>query len=75
MSLFTNLLLHPLSAQARQDLDILGTAIAIIQSMPVHVLTRDDIRHMQDLVEFVKELVRLGGCAIAKAKEAGNLTG
>ncbi|KAH8897325.1 hypothetical protein GQ53DRAFT_713061 [Thozetella sp. PMI_491] len=68
MSLFVNILLHPLSSQSELDVDILGGAASIIQSMPVDALTYEDLKHMQELTEFVLELVRLGRCAVVKAK-------
>jgi hypothetical protein len=68
MSLFVNILIHPYSTKTQLDVELIGTAINIIQSMPVRTLTDGDIRNMQEMTEFLVELVRLGSCALWKTK-------
>lgn len=71
MSLFTNILIHPHSAKTQLDVELLGSAISIIQSLPVRTLTDGDVKHMQEMTEFLVELVRLGSCALWKTKREG----
>ena len=68
MSLFTNILLHPLNVQSRLDVEVLQNVTSMIQNMPVDVMTRSDIRHMQALVEFTIELASHARSAILEAK-------
>lgn len=68
MSLFVNVLIHPLSSRASSDLAELVTAIGVIQSIPLADLSTNDIGKLQELNNFIMELVRLGNCAIWKAK-------
>ncbi|KAM5372492.1 hypothetical protein ACJZ2D_007530 [Fusarium nematophilum] len=68
MSLFMNILIHPVDTQAKNDLEILASAVSIFQNVAVRTLTNDEIEHIQELNNFVTELVRLGNCAIWKAR-------
>jgi hypothetical protein len=74
LSLFTNILLHPLAPQAHTDIQLLTEVVSMIQNMPVDALTHEGIKHMQELLEFVSELVRIGSCAVSKAKHSGPYT-
>lgn len=69
MALFLNVLQFPLAPQAESDLELLLSAAQTIRAMPVPRMTRREIRHMQLVDAFVRELVRLGNCAIAREKE------
>lgn len=68
MSLFTNILLHPLDTRVQLDIELLVSAVGIIRSMPLGTLTHDEVDHVQQTNDFIMELVRLGSCAISKAK-------
>jgi hypothetical protein len=69
MSLFTNILIHPLGEQASSDLDVLASAVGIIRSIPLDNLSAFEVEHVESLSDFVIELIRLGNCAIWKAKK------
>lgn len=68
MTLFFNVLLHPLDTQAKLDLGLLSSAADLIRSMPIRRLTRYEIGHLKMVDDFIAELIRLGNCAISKAK-------
>ncbi|KAH6972881.1 hypothetical protein BKA56DRAFT_592967 [Ilyonectria sp. MPI-CAGE-AT-0026] len=68
MSMFTNILLHPLDTRVQLDIELLVSAVGIIRSMPLGTLTHDEVDHVQQTNDFIMELVRLGSCAISKAK-------
>ena len=73
ITLFFNILMDPLNPQAPLDLECLRSANDLIQSMPIRRLTAHEIGHMKMVEMFVDELVRLGNCAILKArKEKGS---
>jgi hypothetical protein len=72
MSLFMNILIHPLDPRGQVDLGILASAISIFQTTSVQSLTTDDIEYLQEMNNFVAELVRLGNLAIWKAKKEEN---
>ncbi|KAF4342637.1 transcriptional activator Mut3p [Fusarium beomiforme] len=67
ITLFFNILMHPLHERAEQDLELLKEAADLISSLPVKRLTRCEVEHMERINGFVNELVRLGKCAICKA--------
>ncbi|KAF4996933.1 hypothetical protein FDECE_12256 [Fusarium decemcellulare] len=68
MSLFMNIVLHPLDSQAKVDLEILASSVSIFQNFSVEALTDYEIECIQEMNNFVVELVRLGNCAIWKAR-------
>lgn len=68
MNLFFNVLLYPLDTQAKLDLGLLSSAADLIRSMPIRRLTRYEIEHLKMVDDFIAELIRLGNCAISKAK-------
>ncbi|KAH8654335.1 hypothetical protein BGZ61DRAFT_435100 [Ilyonectria robusta] len=68
MTLFFNVLLNPLDTQANLDLGLLSSAADLIRSMPIRRLTRYEIEHLKMVDDFIAELIRLGNCAISKAK-------
>ncbi|KAH7191523.1 fungal-specific transcription factor domain-containing protein [Fusarium oxysporum] len=67
ITLFFNLLMHPLDERAEQDLELLKSAADLVNSLPVQRLTPHEVSYMKDVNDFVLELVRLGRAAIAKA--------
>ncbi|KAH7115347.1 hypothetical protein B0J13DRAFT_572360 [Dactylonectria estremocensis] len=68
MILFFNVLLNPLDTQAELDLELLSSAADLIRRMPIRRLTRYEIEHFKMVDDFVAELIRLGNCAISKAR-------
>ncbi|UPK99938.1 hypothetical protein LCI18_010873 [Fusarium solani-melongenae] len=72
MSLFINILIHPVDPRGQVDLGILASAISIFQTTSVQSLTTDDIDYLQEMNNFAAELVRLGNLAIWKAKKEEN---
>ena len=69
MALFVDVLIHPLEARAQPDLEALVAAVGVIQSLPLCRLTTCEMVYVPKLCDFVMELVRLGSCAIWKAKK------
>ncbi|KAF7560408.1 hypothetical protein G7046_g3743 [Stylonectria norvegica] len=66
MTLFFNVLLHPLDPQAKEDLELLSSAADLVRNMPVRKLTPYEVGHVKLVDDFVDELIRLGNCAIEK---------
>ncbi|KAJ3534987.1 hypothetical protein NM208_g7319 [Fusarium decemcellulare] len=69
MTLFMNILLHPLDARVQTDLGILASSVSIFQGLPAQPLTNREIECIQEISNFVAELVRLGNAAIWKARQ------
>jgi hypothetical protein len=67
LAIFCNILLHPLSPQAKDDLELLRTAPQSIKEIHIQKPTVNEILHMKSIEDFVAELVRLGSHAIMKA--------
>ncbi|KAM0236642.1 hypothetical protein ACHAP5_009278 [Fusarium lateritium] len=67
ITLFFNILMHPLDERTEGDLDLLSVAAELISSLPVQRLTPHEISHMRLVSEFAAELVRLCRCGIEKA--------
>lgn len=72
MSLFLNILIHPIDPRGQVDLGILASAISMFQNTPPQSLTTDDIEHLQEMSNFMTELVRLGNLAIWNARKEEN---
>lgn len=68
MSLFLNIVIHPLDAQVQLDLELLISAANSIRSIPMHAMTQSETDLAQQLSNFVMRLVWLGSCAVMKAK-------
>ncbi|OOQ87966.1 hypothetical protein PEBR_15386 [Penicillium brasilianum] len=69
LTLFLNIVIHPLDAQSRIDLELLISAANTIRNMPVRVLTKIEVSHIRELSKFVMRLVWLGTCAVTKAEK------
>ncbi|KAM0282519.1 hypothetical protein ACHAQK_010402 [Fusarium lateritium] len=67
ITLFFNIVMHPLDERTERDLQLLNVAAELISSLPVQRLTPHEISHMRLVSEFAAELVRLCRCAIEKA--------
>lgn len=68
MSLFLNIVIHPLDTQAQLDLEHLISAANTLRSIPVPTSTQRDIDLAQEASNFVMRLVWLGTCAVTKAE-------
>ena len=69
LTIFYNILLNPLDPQAAQDLELLNRAPDLIRGMPVRQPNINALFHINLVDEFITELIRLGKCAIGKAKQ------
>ncbi|KAH8168261.1 fungal specific transcription factor domain-containing protein [Sarocladium implicatum] len=69
MPLFINTLIHPLGQPADKDVQILSSVGSIARNVPTDGLYKEDIQQVQEVVEFVMELVRLCQSAAWKAKK------
>ncbi|KAG7411644.1 hypothetical protein Forpi1262_v017335 [Fusarium oxysporum f. sp. raphani] len=68
MPLFMNILIHPLGSSADNDLHILSSISKITRKVPSDRLPMEEIEHIQEISEFVMELVRLSHSAAWKVK-------
>lgn len=69
MSLFLDIVIHPLGPQAQLDLELLISAANTMRSMPVRTLTKSEIDRVQEICNFMMRLVWLGTCAVMKAEK------
>ncbi|KPM45909.1 hypothetical protein AK830_g697 [Neonectria ditissima] len=69
MPLFVNILIHPLGSPADSDLQILASASNLTRKIPTERLSGEEIEQIQEIGEFVMELVRLCHSAAWKAKK------
>ncbi|KAH6657582.1 hypothetical protein BKA67DRAFT_590998 [Truncatella angustata] len=69
LTVFCNILLNPLDTRAEADLKLLGTAPELIKTMNFRRHTIGEVIHIKMIEDFVAELVRLGSCAIQKARQ------
>ncbi|RGP78676.1 hypothetical protein FLONG3_3213 [Fusarium longipes] len=67
ITIFFNILMHPLRHGSNMDLELLGSAADLIYSLPVSRLTPHEVGYMKLLVELSRELFRLAKSAINKA--------
>lgn len=67
MSLFLNIVIHPLDPQAQLDLELLMSAANTMRSIPARNLTQGEIARVHEESNFVMRLVWLGTCAMTKA--------
>jgi hypothetical protein len=69
MILFFHVLAEPLDPQAKVDLRLLSSVAGLIRNIPIGSLTPHEIGHIRLASDFITELVRLGNCAIRKARK------
>ncbi|KAI2787505.1 hypothetical protein POX_f07872 [Penicillium oxalicum] len=67
LTLFLNIIIHPLDARSRKDLELLISTSNMISDMPTTSLTKDELLHVRELSDFVMRLVWLGSCGVTKA--------
>lgn len=68
LTIFCNLLLDPLNAQAEEDIELMQSVPKLVEGIRSRILTPNEMSHVKMVDAFVSELSRLGKCAIAKAK-------
>lgn len=73
ITIFCNLLLYPLNDKAQRDLELLKEAPELIRGIRIRRMTLNEVIHMKMIEDFVAELVRLGSCAIQKARSEQKL--
>ncbi|PYH91068.1 hypothetical protein BO71DRAFT_360203 [Aspergillus ellipticus CBS 707.79] len=69
MSLFLNIIIHPLDSESRLDLELLISSANIVQNIPAHALTQNEVTRVQEIGSFMMRLVWLGTCAMTKAEK------
>lgn len=69
MTIFCSILLNPLDPQAEDDLRLLESAPDLIKGIRIRRPTQTELLHLKTVDEFMGELIRLGGCAIRRARE------
>lgn len=68
MTLFLHVLAEPLAPLAKSDLELLASTRDLVNNMPIRRLTPYEVGHKQLVKDFIAELVRLGNCAISRAR-------
>ncbi|TPX09927.1 uncharacterized protein E0L32_008949 [Thyridium curvatum] len=69
MPLFVNVLIHPVGNPADDDLQILASISSITRRIPTKGLSKAEIEQIQEVGEFVMELIRLCHSAAWKVKK------
>ncbi|CAI7570065.1 unnamed protein product [Penicillium bialowiezense] len=67
MSLFLNIVIHPLDPQAQHDLETLISVSNTVRNSIGNDLTQPETSRLQEASGFVMRLVWLGTCAVTKA--------
>ncbi|KAL6786842.1 hypothetical protein J3E68DRAFT_440935 [Trichoderma sp. SZMC 28012] len=73
MSLFVNILIHPVGAQAVADMESLALASEVVNRLRTQTVTDYEIKHNEQAGKFVTELLKLANGAILKANGASAL--
>ncbi|KAH8671688.1 hypothetical protein BX600DRAFT_459547 [Xylariales sp. PMI_506] len=68
LTVFFSILLDPLHAQVEEDIEIIRSVPTFLNRIRVGRLTPGEILHGRLIEEFIVELIRLGTCAIQKAR-------
>ena len=69
LTIFCNILLSPLNAVAEQDAQLLEQVPGIIEGLRAQRMHREDRGRVEQVQEFLLELVRLAKLAIEKAHQ------
>ncbi|KAK2033708.1 fungal-specific transcription factor domain-containing protein [Colletotrichum zoysiae] len=69
LEIFCNLLLHPLQPQSEEDLELLKSVPVLVKRIRTRNLTEQEVAHVKMIDNFVAELIRLGKCAMVKARQ------
>ncbi|KAL7795781.1 hypothetical protein V8C37DRAFT_373415 [Trichoderma ceciliae] len=70
MSLFVNILIHPVGPQAVTDTESLALASKIVDNMRLRAISTDEAKHTEQAGELISELLTLANGAILKANGA-----
>ncbi|KAL7913386.1 hypothetical protein GGI35DRAFT_206739 [Trichoderma velutinum] len=70
MSLFVNILIHPVGAQAVADVESLALASKVVNRLYTQTVTDYETKHDEQAGEFVTELLKLANGAIFKGKRS-----
>ncbi|EHK17065.1 uncharacterized protein TRIVIDRAFT_42068 [Trichoderma virens Gv29-8] len=73
MSLFVNILIHPVGAQAVADMESLALALKVVNRLRTQTVTDYETKHNEQAGRFVTELLKLANGAISKANGASAL--
>lgn len=73
MSLFINILIHPVGAQAVADVGSLALASKVVNRLRTQTVTDHETKHNEQTGKFVAELLKLASGAISKANGASAL--
>ncbi|KAJ5485112.1 hypothetical protein N7539_005100 [Penicillium diatomitis] len=74
LTLFLNIVIHPLDHRSRDDLEVLTSTGNMIRKMPMLELTKAEIIHLRELNKFVTRLFWLGSSAVVKADKESDQT-
>ncbi|KAL2809124.1 hypothetical protein BJX63DRAFT_406661 [Aspergillus granulosus] len=69
MPLFLNIIIHPVGNPADSDLQMLASIGDITRKIPTEGLCTEDIEHIQEIGEFIMQLIQLSHSAAWKAKK------
>ncbi|KAL4800997.1 hypothetical protein BDV19DRAFT_384008 [Aspergillus venezuelensis] len=73
MPLFLNIIIHPVGNPADSDLQILASIGDITRGIPTDRLGASEIEHIQEISEFVMQLIRLSHSAAWKVKKGARV--
>ncbi|KAL6823001.1 hypothetical protein J3E69DRAFT_304648 [Trichoderma sp. SZMC 28015] len=73
MSLFVNILIHPVGAQAVADVESLALASKVVNRLRSQAIMNYETKHNEQAGKFVEELLKLANGAILKANGASPL--
>lgn len=73
MSLFVNILIHPVGAQATADVTSIALASKVINRLRIETVTNYETKHNDQAGKFVTEILMLAKGAILKANGASAL--
>ncbi|KAF3072862.1 hypothetical protein CFAM422_004706 [Trichoderma lentiforme] len=73
MSLFVNILIHPVGAQAVADVESLVLASKVVSRLLTQTVTDYEAKHNEQAGKFIAELLNLANGAISKANGASAL--
>ncbi|GKZ17467.1 hypothetical protein AbraIFM66951_004769 [Aspergillus brasiliensis] len=74
LTIFCSILANPLDPYVEEDLHLLTVVPDLVRDVRRRRTSEVEIAHMQTVTNFVAELIRLGHCAIEKARRQSQLT-
>lgn len=70
LTIFCSILANPLDPYVEEDLHLLKVVPDLVRDVRRRRTSEVEIAHMQTVTDFVAELIRLGHCAIEKARRS-----